>query len=378
MLLPEEQRCIYNDIIRRLTFTPCISQRLFVDTIIEYNLGIDEYNALIIKMETDKNGSFLYEYSNHSSVASKKCKRLLEHLVLTDNPSIPLSELIKESKWFDNTMKKYLIQIYNEMNNILNHSTIHGIKFPIIKNPISKDIALSGLSDDELENVKPFIQKYYPYISLNERNGFNYIEFVLIINICKIKQSRALTQLNKILSHTTPKKNAEKWVNDVILNMRSENMQRLYFDMFFHVIYNDLVESHNKLLIDYGKILWLPEKYKKRKDILNAIEKYSVRQNDIQFSTPYEEFTLYEKESYALELHNMLSSIIPLTWSKLIYNYRTKKELLNPNLANNSHACTSIDTTNCEYIVKSYISQSIDAAAKILYKCLIDSYPKNP
>ena len=79
--------------------------------------------------------------------------------------------------------------------------------------------------------------------------------------------------LPKIISHSVPLDVAKNWVDKVINNMRSEEMYYTYLDKIFNIFYDMVEAPYNELSIKYGKIAWLPEYYRNRKDTLNAIQK---------------------------------------------------------------------------------------------------------
>ena len=138
MFISEIERKLYHSVIKKLIFTPCISQSEFIGMIIEQELGIqkfDELSDVIVKI--DKYG-YKESYADEYNRAGKEFERLLSYLVCNPAQSQSLSNMIRMPKKYDDIMKKWQIKLYNDLTTELNNSTRIGIRFPLIEIMISE------------------------------------------------------------------------------------------------------------------------------------------------------------------------------------------------------------------------------------------------
>ena len=105
LFISETERKLYHSAIKKLIFTPCISQSEFIGMIIEQELGIQKFDELSdVIMKIDKCG-YKESYADEYNRAGKKFDRLLSYLVCTPAQSQSLSNMIRMSKKYDDIMK---------------------------------------------------------------------------------------------------------------------------------------------------------------------------------------------------------------------------------------------------------------------------------
>lgn len=208
--------------------------------------------------------TFGFEYNADYINGNKRYNRIIERLLTDDPQNTDSSDIYNCVKTYDKYMLESQIEIYNTFANIIGY------------NPIEKVLPTSLIeSAAYLDGANPdynTIVKYYPYYPLEKRNGFNFLEFILLLNIDMTLSHRSLFVLDKELNTDTDKKQAENMVKDLVENMKTEKMFKIYVHTFFDVFDKINVEFHNKYAEESIRHIWLTEKYRNRKDAFRALE----------------------------------------------------------------------------------------------------------
>ena len=377
MIISENERRIYQSVIKKLIFTPCISQAEFIGMVVEQELGVQSYDDLLsTQVEVDSYGygdSYEYEYNR----AGKKVKRLLSYLICDSVNKKSLSEMIKMPKKYDNTMRTWQIKLYNSMIMEINNSTRTGVKFPLIDHMFSEADIIEQLGEDGVVENKEILSDAYPYLCFDTRSGFNYIECIFLINIILSHHQGSLHQLSQLTEHAADEKIAERWVEKVVSNMHSDNVCRLYIDTYFDKLYNLIVEEYNPVAEDFVKLAWLPPKYQNRKDAFNAAKKHGEWQGDVMFemSESKQQGEFMHKLETTQELELLATEIVPSAWDDMIQKYKIKKELEYDDLRKEQgvELYSQKHTEACKHIAGKCISESVDAAQKMIEYFLIYS-----
>ena len=375
MNMLEIERNIYHSVIKQLTFTPCISQELFVDWFLEQDVGIDEYDKLREKLFDVNKFGYGMSYRQEYDRAKKKCRRLLSYLMSPNDTSKDFTMMFKSPKIYDAAIKNHKIELYNSMVKKLNHATRTGVKFPLIEIVIPKSSIEKMLSKEEIyENIE-IIQNLYPYLYFGEREGLNFVECIILINILTTHRSKNLYKLTSIISHDISKKDAQLWVDQVVNNMRAKKIRRMYVDIFFYYLYNYTSEIYNNNAGEYIKKAWLPPRYFYRKDIFNAAQKHGEWQGDLIFSTGTlsEQIALEKNRELDFELNFLLLTVIPSAYDAMIENHKTKKELDQDALfaESNIYLYNYELAEACKEIAEKYIDESISTAQKVMYETFV-------
>ena len=375
LFISETERKMYHSVIKKLVFTPCISQSEFIGIIIEQELGIqklDELSDVITK--TDKYG-YKECYADEYNRAGKEFKRLLSYLVSNPAKSQSLSNMIRMPKKYDDIMKNWQIKLYNDLTTELNNSTRVGIKFPLIEITISKSSIVEHFGQEWITQNKRTISDSYPYLWFDERDGLNYIECIILINIILTKRNRSLIQLSKLTSRAVDKKTSRDWVQKVIENMRSDDIHRLYVDIFFDKLYNLAVKEYNAVAEDFIKMAWLPEEFLDRKNVFNAGAKHGEWQGDLIFDNLKlkQKAEFMQKLEGTQELSTLINEIIPSAWDRLIQKNKIEKELKYDQIRKEKKVkiYSQKRTQACKHIARKFIRDSIDTSQKILQNFLI-------
>jgi len=189
-------------------------------------------------------------------------------------------------KIYDEYLLESQIDLYNETAKMAGYARIEKIlPISLIQDSSSLD---GGIPDYDI------IVKYYPYYTDGKREGINFLEVVLLLNVYFVVHSRGLNIINKPLLSKRDKQKANNMVEKIIQNMNSKEMFPLYVHVFFDVV--DLVtcKMHNKTSEECMRTAWLPKHYKNRKDVFRAYETYLSEDKKINLK-PREKTQMDEK-----------------------------------------------------------------------------------
>ena len=253
MIIPEYERVAYDSLIRKLTFRPCITYHDFIDMLLERELGYEYYDKLmnITTSKSEDEAKHRKIWAEESERVTKRYKRLLQLIAAGDVNNKSPSKLLQMPRRYDDIMVNHQIRLYNSLVKELNACSEMNLDFPEVKVTITKKHVLNELSSQGIKDNIKVLNRFYPYLLLEERNGFNYVESIILTNILLVKHSRALYQLGGIINKTASREAVEAWVDDIISNMRAEHMQRQYIDILFYIFHNMLVEPYNDMLIKH-------------------------------------------------------------------------------------------------------------------------------
>ena len=181
MLNTEIDKEVFRKAVRELTFTPFISLPVLYESSTENKLG---------KYEYDKNkGSS--DYVNERKRHTRLLTTLLKDTITED---LPISQLITMPKIYDDVLKDKRISLYNHVAKRL--------KFPQLStdSPSSENLKQIAIIDSNHPNYETIL-KYYPQYCTKKREGVDFIEYILLLNISLTTKSRTLTMLQKLLKN---------------------------------------------------------------------------------------------------------------------------------------------------------------------------------
>ena len=227
----EIEKELFWQVIRELTFTPVITLPVLCESLSENTLGREIYDAL----RMDKTST---EYTNEF----KRLQRLFRLLVRDlGTKKLKPSELITMSKIYDDVLCTKRRSLYNHMANQL--------KFDCIREdaPTVKKLKMAAKIDNINDDLKEIdaIAKFYPHYYAGERNGFDYIEYILLMNISITTHHRTLGLFERLLKEPN-QKNIEQWIQKVSDSMRSSSAYMSYIDTFFSIFYYITAKKYNQ------------------------------------------------------------------------------------------------------------------------------------
>ena len=369
MFIPEIEREVYLLTIQKLIFHPCISVPEIVDIVIEQEVGEEKYQRMLKRKHNVYGKKYYENYEYDYNRAKKELKRLLAYLVPKENKSDNLSELLRLPKRYDDILRANQIELYNKMVTELNRSTRIGLHIPLIENTISESIAMEYLKQGGVDPTSEWVHKLYPYLHFGERNGFNYLECIILLNI--IFSQGSLNQLERLINREVSKDIARKWVEQVLVHMRSNSMRQLYIDIFFTTMYNVAVDRDSTLAEEIIRKEWLPEKYRQRQDWYNAFVRYGEWQDDSIWDgeNSLEDYRFSLKALERMDLHTTINDAILPAWNTLnqknAESGKTHRNLSEVNFPNIK------EKKACQHLAREYMRASLDSAKKILNKFLI-------
>lgn len=242
---------VFRKTIRKLTFTYCIPSSTLCDLAYrkEYfdEAGYEPEQGVPPEL-----------YVN----TYKKYSRILKRLCVKKDLKLPVKKLFAQPKIYDEIMFDRQCKLYNKPAAKVGYSLVQG-KLP------------THLLD---EFTVPYdITQYYPYYTNEDRDGVNFIECILLLNIYTTAQGRTLYMLNKKATSYDDKRRIRNLVSKLIENMNSEQMFKLYVHVFFDIYEEVVYEMHHDLGEKSLRLAWLPKNSKDAKDAFATFEKYKKR-----------------------------------------------------------------------------------------------------
>lgn len=318
---------LFQTLIQRITFTPCIPLMTLCEFSYRFEMNdtLDNPQSLLDKEDCD---TIWAEYNR----AHKRYKRIIKRLSVK---TIEGEIYHKIPKIYDEFMFERQVEIYNSFADIIGY------------NPIEKILPISLIrSAAFLDDAQPdyeIIAKYYPYFlpeqMPNNRDekkrqyfdGINFFEFILLLNLDLNVHSRSLNTLTNHLNTNARKKRAKKMADEVIDSIKSEKMFKAYLYTFYDVFEKLINEKHNKNAEGYIQIAWLPEKYKKQMNKFKALETHlkdkdkvlpgtyekNQLENIIKRENAYEQMMTFRKMIDYYGIETIGEEIMPLTWGIL-------------------------------------------------------------
>ena len=249
---------LFQTVIQRLTFTYCITLTELCDLTYQGKEMNDSDVWLYSYLPPE-------EYVNHM----KRYGRILQKLCCEENVDNSAKALVNKEKIYDEVLLEHQKELYNEVAELVGYMPID------VMLPIS--LMEEALSSDDANLNYETIVKYYPYYHKEKRNGINFIEFILLINIYSTVQKRGLYTLNKPVLSIKDKETAEKMVYKITQNMKKKEMFELYVHAFFDVLESVCNGIHNASAETNIREFWLPQRLKGRKDVFRA---FNTHQKD--------------------------------------------------------------------------------------------------
>ena len=316
---------VFRKTIRELTFTPFIKLPVIYESSSENKLGRKEYDGI-----TDNS-----EYVNER----KRHERLLETLLKNkDTKKVPISQLITMPKVYDDILKQKRIHLYNYVAERLDFPSID------IHSPSVESLTQIAIIDSSHPNYETIIE-YYPQYCTDTRNGVDFIEYILLLNISLTTQSRTLTMLQKLLNNPQNDNQINEWIDRVTKSIHSPSVYTSLVDTFFSNFLYITAKKYNEAIIilreDYGN----PESRNADIDYYAYVETNAIMPNIV-------------------ELHN---KVIPTAWRLINCNNE-----YNPD---RQKALWELESTDKDiklkaekYVVevKAYIDKAIKSAEEIL------------
>ena len=309
------------------------------------------------------------EYRNYEKKYGRLLKRLCDCRKITINnqdKSAPKASLyVSKPKVYDEFLLNSQIRLYNEPSKMIMYDPIENI------HPIAK-IANAATID----NISPsydMIAKVFPYYPDDSRDGINFIEYILLINMYDIHY-RSLITVNKIPKNDKDKTLVQDMVDYLTAIITNPKIYHIYIHMFYDELYDTAQDMYFNRAEFYTREILLPEKYRKRVDWQKAHKAYysMISTNDAmeyensqkyRLTNPsigYECYINQRKISEFETIRYILGTILPITYhiaisneSNIPYPRDSRLYLLSRDYAD---------------IIKSYIDIVIEEAIEILNK----------
>lgn len=298
--------------------------------------------------------------------------RLLRRMCTEGHPMSRGRKYVDKNKIYDSFLMDGQVMVYNAMARVTGFPAIE----KVLPNSLIKDAAtLDGATLDY-----SMIAKHYPYYNDNEREGFDFLEFILLINLYSSVQYRSLnvlewnTQKGRELT-LKQKKILEKTVKKVIETMNKQEMYSVYVFAVLDSLDYFMCEKYNKEAESYIRTVVLPERLKNRKDAFRAFATH-IKDEIKMYVDEYEKNQIdnITKTGTAIEVLKMKEAISQYT--KLEYVDSKILPLVVAILLNKEIDLEDIEEYKDEYemakkyanIIKMYIDKSVLEAENILKK----------
>ncbi len=358
MLKNSTELDLFQTVIQRLTFTYCIT--------------LSDLYDLTYQGRVMNDSEYVYSYlPNEERVNhTKRYGRILQRLCCKEHVDNSAKFLVNQEKIYDGFLLEHQKELYNEVAELVGYIPIgEMLSIPLMKEALSRD---NGNLNYET------IVKYYPYYHDEERNGFSFIEFILLINIYSTVQKRGLYTLNKSALSEKDKEIAEKMIDKINQNIKKKEMFALYVHAFFDILESVKNGMHNKLAEECIREAWIPERLKGRKDIFRAFNTHQKDKTNINIKV-YEESQIDnimesgDKEAAKKMIDTMFeystidyigNDILPIVFKILIEDFDSVK------IIKNSEDILLAE----EYadIIRTYINKAIEEVTNILNKLYIE------
>lgn len=325
MRYTDVEKEVFRKAIRELTFTPFITLPVLYGSSTENKLGKDEYDKI------KDNRDYVNERKRHT--------RLLTTLLkdVTDD-ELPISQLITMPKIYDDVLKKKCINLYNHVAKRL--------KFPLLSQtaPSAEVLQQIAIIDSSHPSYETIIE-YYPQYCTDKREGVNFIEYILLLNISLTTQSRSLTMLQKLLKKPENSDQINMWIDRVRKSMRSPSAYMSCVDTFFSNFRYVTAKKYN------DTVTILRDEY----------DELKLHNADLAYYLYNESNAIMPN---IVEIHN---KVIPTAW--YLINCANEK---NPYKAEELRQLETVDSITKEKAerfaveIKSYIDKAIEEAEAIL------------
>lgn len=138
------------------------------------------------------------------------------------------------------------------------------------------DCSISALTYDNVD--VDLLAKYAPYYYHGERDGVNFIEYIVFQAIYLTKYNKELIELGKLLNDSSDTESINVWLSPVFEKIDSIEMYKTCVNTFFEIFYDYISNKYEKLADEYIRTLLLPEEYVQMKDAFKAVEKHEESQ----------------------------------------------------------------------------------------------------
>lgn len=244
---------IMRETIQQLTFTNCIGSSTLAISVQRWN------DPCAIEFPV--------------SVAEITYVRQIQKIlnaVLTKKSSIisttSFKKLIPAPKIYDDTVFENQIKLYNIMSGIIGMSPVNEcemVSFEAVSSALSID-------DEPLDMDYELLAKYFPYINTKGCDGFNFIEYIFLLNLTVNTTGKTIQTINAPINNPKRRYRAKKWLKNLIDNWDSKEVYRPCVDTFLDVFYAKLATKYG-FFSDVAIRIELPDHYKSRKDPYRAL-----------------------------------------------------------------------------------------------------------
>lgn len=245
---------IMRETIQALTFTNCIGG-----------------SALAISVQRWENPDYLEEPVSVAEITYVRQAQKILSVLVTEKSSISsttsFKKLIPAPKIYDDTVFENQIKLYNIMSGIIGMSPVNEYEIVTLE---SINRALS-IDDEPLDMDYALLAKYYPYINAKGRDGFNFIEYIFLLNLTVNTTGKTIQTLNAPINNPKRRYRAKKWLKNLIGNWDSKKTYRLCVDTFLDVYCDKLATKYDGFA-DVAIRMELPDRYKSRKDPYRALK----------------------------------------------------------------------------------------------------------
>lgn len=288
----EQERKVFFKTIRELTFIPSISTKVLGDSVSENRLGRENFDVEVLSQKSSH--KYIDEY--------KRNQRLFEILSKSNSEKEQVSNLIQKDKIYDDVLKNKQISLYNYMADKIGLRNL-GDNPPSIK-VLSETAQMDGGDPDD-----PIISEFYPYYYRGERDGVDFIEYILLLNISLITRSRTQTFFANQLKKPSDEKGIHRWIKRVSTSMHSEALYMSYVDTFFSTFYYVSSRQFNDNLKCWQSL---------------------IGNEDEQLRYYYQYQRLFERMDGEPHIREMQTNIMPVIWCMLnadnTYNYKSEAD----------------------------------------------------
>ena len=225
---------------------------------------------------------------DEKSNAYKRMQRLLPLFLADGGDGQSVETQLSMPKIYEDLLFERKIHLHNAMAKQYHGKLIDSV-LPI---SLIREVAYM---DGATPTVDEII-KHYPYYFEGKEKGFDFLEYMLLLNVAEVTQYKTQALLKKLLDKPNDREKIKKWTSSLKANISSSQMYLSYADTFFAVYRYDAIIEYNKMCVE--------------------VQKYqdAVYEGEPDFTT----YHLWRRaENAASYLADLIETVIPLAWETI-------------------------------------------------------------